>query len=95
MPVSLVAWGGSGGGGCFLREGGDSPARGAARLPVLSPGLSLDPNPKVVRPKTKTYFPKGSKMSLNSYPAQGHSTTHLTGPNVTTTTSPTRPRLID
>ena len=69
-------------------------ARGAW-LPVLSPGLSLDPKPKVVRPKTKTYFPKGSKMSLNSYPAQGHSTTHLTGPNVTTTTSPTRPRLID
>ena len=51
-----------------VREGGDS--RGAARLLVLSPGLSLDPKPKVVRPKTKTYFPKGSKMSLNSYPEE-------------------------
>ena len=65
-PTCVFGGLGGSGGGCFLREGGDS--RGAARLPVLSPGLSLDPKPKVVRPKTKTYFPKGSKMSLNSYP---------------------------
>ena len=62
----LGGLGGSGGGGCFLREGGDSPARGAARLPVLSPGLSLDPKPKVVRPKTKINFTK--KVRCHSIP---------------------------
>ena len=36
----------------------DWPGPGAARLPVLILGLSLDPKPKVVRPKTKTYFTK-------------------------------------
>ena len=62
-PACVLGGLGGSGGGCFLREGGDS--RGAARLPVLSPGLSLDPKPKVVRPKTKTYFLKRSKRSLS------------------------------
>ena len=53
LPVSLVAWG--------AQEADVSSARAAtrearARLPVLSPGLSLDPKPKVVRPKTKINF---------------------------------------
>ena len=38
------------------------PGAAAARLPVLILGLSLDsdPKPKVVRPKTKINFRKGS-----------------------------------
>ena len=51
--MSLVAW--------WAQEADVSSARAAtrearARLPVLSPGLSLDPKPKVVRPKTKINF---------------------------------------
>ena len=58
MPVSLVAWG--------AQEADVSSARAAtrearARLPVLSPGLSLDPKAKVVRPKTKVNFSKEVK----------------------------------
>ena len=37
-----------------------------ARLPVLSPGLSLDPKPKVARPKTKINF---TSALAHSYPA--------------------------
>ena len=56
--MSLVAWG--------AQEADVSSARAAtrearARLPVLSPGLSLDPKPKVVRPKTKINFTKKVK----------------------------------
>ena len=39
----------------------DWPGPGAARLPVLILGLSLDPKPKVVRPKTKINFTKKVK----------------------------------
>ena len=58
--MSLVAWG--------AQEADVSSARAAratrearARLPVLSPGLSLDPKAKVVRPKTKVNFSKEVK----------------------------------
>ena len=46
-----------------------SVATGGARarvLLVLSPGLSLDPKPKVVRPKPKLYLPK--KVKCHSIP---------------------------
>ena len=61
--MSLVAWG--------AQEADVSSARAAtrearARLPVLSPGLSLDPKPKVVRPKPKLYLPK--KVKCHSIP---------------------------
>ena len=71
--MSLVAWG--------AQEADVSSARAAtrearARLPVLSPGLSLDPKPKVVRPKTKINFTK--KVKCYSIPT--HVPTLLAGP---------------